>query len=146
MNKTQQGDVLLYQGPDDGDIYVEGGLVEMTQGFDSMLYIVLSGPNENDDGSEGAYNLQWLGNEDEPEENQIRGKFHQLLQQLPITSGNLGTLQAAAIDDITSAFGDLIDAVKVTVSAISVNSVYVFNELFFSNGTVETFGLELFKK
>ena len=146
MNKVQQGDVLHFQGPDDGDIFVQDGLTEMTQGFKSMVYIVLEGPNEADDGSQGTEHLQWLGNEDEPEANQLRGKFHQKLKNQPLTSGTLPTLQDAAIEDITDKFGDLLDSVQVTISATSVNSVNVFVKLFLSNKTVETFGMELFKK
>jgi len=146
MNRNQAGDVLLFQGPDDGDIFVQDGITEMTQGFESMLYIILVGSNEDDDGSQSTEHLQWLGNEDEPPENQIRGKFHKRLNGSPITSGTLKDLQADAVDDITAGFGDMIEGVDLTVQATSNKSVSVSGKIYFTNGVVETFGLELFKQ
>jgi hypothetical protein len=147
FNQIQLGDVLLFQGPDDGDINVENGTVEMTQGPETMIYIILAGPNEGDDGTQGTDHLQWLGNEDEPLENQIRGRFHALLDGLPINSSTLTELRDAAISDITAGFGDLLTAItKMSVTATSKISVKIAGELLLADGAVVPFAREFYKK
>jgi hypothetical protein len=147
FNQTQLGDVLLFQGPDDGDVSVQGGVTEMTQGPESMIYIILAGPNEGDDGTEATAHLQWMGNEDEPLENQIRGRFHELLNGIPITSGTLGDLRDAAISDLTDGFGDLLEAItELTVTALSHIAVKVAGKLLLAGGATVPFALEMYKK
>ena len=97
---TQQGDVLLFQTNDDGDINVENGLVEMSGGLETMAYLCLFGGNEDDDGlSENG--LTYWGNLDEIDPAmQYRSETQHLLQAIPATTGNLRRIEDAANRDL----------------------------------------------
>lgn len=96
----QQGDVLLFQTDDDGDITVENGLVEMSGGLETAAYLSLFGGNEDDDGR-GANSLTWWGNLDEVDPvRQYRSETQNLLQALPATTGNLRRIEDAAGRDV----------------------------------------------
>ena len=145
MNNIQLGDVLLCQGTDDGNVNVEGGILEMTQGLETMYYLILCGGNSRDLNTPETARLQWLGNEDEPIENQLRGRFQSMLDGLPITSGTLSELRAVAIEDLTVGFGAMIDKIEVTVKASSVSSVIIDTILNLTDNTKETLSLEVYK-
>lgn len=97
---TQQGDVLLFQTNDDGDISVVGGITEMTGDFRTMAYLCLFGGNEEDDGRENNPKT-WWGNRDEvdPDFKYVSETQH-LLRALTATSGNLLKLEDAAGRDL----------------------------------------------
>lgn len=96
----QEGDVLLYQTVDDGDINVTGGLVEMSGGLQTAAYLSLFGGNEDDDGIEGN-DKTWWGNVTETEDsNKYVSETQHLLEALPITSGNLLRAEDAAKRDL----------------------------------------------
>jgi len=97
---TQQGDVLLYQTIDDGEITVEGGLITMTSGFETAAYLALFGGNEDDDGSQDT-NKNWWGNLDEADTaKQYRSETQNLLQSIPATVNNLKRIGKAAERDL----------------------------------------------
>lgn len=97
---TQQGDVLLFQTNDDGDIISENGLLTMSGGLQTSAYLSLFGGNEDDDGrTENPFNF-W-GNIDEVDPaRQYRSETQNLLQALPATSGNLRRIEDAAKRDL----------------------------------------------
>ena len=104
-NTNQQGDVLLYHGPEDrGDINESNGIIEMTRGFETMAYLALLGGNSDDDGTAATEKKQWCGNEGEPVERQYRGRFQSYLNGAPITSGIVPEMEAAATEDLSAAF------------------------------------------
>lgn len=97
---TQEGDVLLYQTDDDGEITVESGLIEMSGGLETAAYLSLFGGNEDDDGQQdNPYN--WWGNiaEIDPA-NQYRSETQNLLQALPSTVNNLRRIEESAKRDL----------------------------------------------
>lgn len=113
---SQQGDVLLYQTTDGGEINVAGGLVEMSGGLETMAYLCLFGGNEDDDGLDSSpYN--WWGNIDETvPEREYRSETQYLLQSIPATTGNLKRIEEAAERDLS----DLVTvgaATEITVTA-----------------------------
>jgi len=104
-NTNQQGDVLLYHGPEDrGEINEANGIIEMTRGFETMAYLCLFGGNQDDDGTEATKKQQWWGNEGEPDEQQYRGRFQSYLKGEPLTSALIPEMEAAAIEDLASVF------------------------------------------
>lgn len=124
MASTQQGDVLLFQTVNDGDISVVNGVVEMTAGFETAAYVSLFGGNIEDDGT-AANALTWWGNldETEPAKKYVSETQH-LLDLLPPTSSNLLKLEAAASRDLQW-FTDenIASSVTVVVTIPALNAV-----------------------
>lgn len=97
---TQQGDVLLFQTTDDGEINVTGGLVEMTGGLDTSVYLSLFGGNQDDDTGQGS-TRQWWGNIDETEQSRVyRSETQYLLPILLPIPASLNRLQDAGLRDL----------------------------------------------
>ncbi len=105
-------DVLLFQTPDDGDVSIDGGEFQLTDGLETAVYLSLFGGNWQDDGAEGNP-LQWWGNSGvvDPDQRQ-RSRTQYLLQSLPATSGNLKRVEDAAVADLAW----LPDQYAVTIS------------------------------
>ena len=113
---AQQGDVLLFQTNDDGDIIVEDGIVEMSGGLETAAYTSLFGGNEDDDGrADNPFN--WWGNigEIDPAK-QYHSETQNLLQALPATSANLRRVEDAANRDLAWFIEEKV-ASSVTVAA-----------------------------
>lgn len=116
MAQLQQGDVLLFQTNDDGEINVENGIVEMSGGLESAAYLSLFGGNEQDDGRLGSEET-WWGNVIEPVlTRRQRSETQYLLRSLPLTSFNLPRVQDAATRDLAWFLTDNV-ASSVTVLA-----------------------------
>lgn len=96
---NQQGDVVLFQTVDDGNIVVTDGIVTMSGGLETAAYLSLFGGNEDDDGSMGAA-FSWWGNVDAQEIEQYRSETQHLLDSLPPSSGNLVRIEDAARRDL----------------------------------------------
>lgn len=96
----QQGDVVLYQSINDGEIEVEGGIVTMDGGLQTAAYLSLFGGNEQDDGREDN-RLAWWGNSigTDPQEAQV-SRVQYLLRSIATTSANLRRIEDAAKDDL----------------------------------------------
>lgn len=97
MAINQQGDALLFQTVDDGDLDITGGVVTMGGGLRSAVYISLFGGNEDDSGADKDPH-NWWGNVGERRE--IRSETQFLLQSLPATSSNLLRLEDAVKRDL----------------------------------------------
>jgi len=97
----QQGDVVLFQSLDDGNIQIDNGTVTMDGGLQTAGYLSLFGGNEDDDGSENNA-LEYWGNKigEDPNERQV-SRTQNLLRSIPATSGNLLRVQDAAKDDLS---------------------------------------------
>lgn len=110
-----EGDVLIYSTEDGGEINFDSGIIEMTSGFESMIYLLLFGGNIGDDGTKATEKKQWWGNliEQNNPERKINSQFQNLLYGLPATPENLKRLKAAAEQDlspfITQKIADSID-------------------------------------
>jgi len=96
----QQGDVRMFQTPDDVDIHVTGGIVEMTGGFETAVYLSLFGGNVRDDGSQDNPHGYWANLMDtDPTEKQV-SRTQNLLQGLAAVSNNLRRVENAAKLDL----------------------------------------------
>ena len=122
----QQGDVLLFQTNNDGDIIVADGIVEMSGGLESAAYLSLFGGNEDDDGSSNNANTYW-GNLDELDPvAQYRSETQNLLQGIPATTGNLRRIKDAAQRDLQWFLDKKIaSSVLVVVSIPELNRIKI---------------------
>lgn len=96
----QQGDVLLFQTDNDGDINVTGGIVELSGGLQTTAYLSLFGGNEDDEGGSDLA-LTWWANLDELEPyRQYRSETQNALQALVAIPANLRRVEDAATRDL----------------------------------------------
>jgi len=121
-----QGDVLLFNTPDGGEINIKNGIVELTGGFETAVYLALFGGDNRDDTTiDNKFN--WWGNVVEPDP-----VFHyrsitqyNLLNLLPISS-NLVTLENGVVSDLQR-FIDIkaFDSVNVDVSFVGLRKIKI---------------------
>lgn len=120
----QQGDVLLCQTNDDGEINVVDGMVEMSGGLETAAYLSLFGGNEDDDGrADNA--ATWWGNLGETDPaRQYRSETQHLLQALAANTGNLRRVEDAATRDLAwFVQNNVASSVSVSASIPGVNKI-----------------------
>jgi phage gp46-like protein len=93
-------DVLLRESNDGGDITVDHGLVLLSEGLETAVFLSLFGGNEDDPGGD-ATELQWWGNliETEPART-YRSETQHLIRSLPAVPFNLRRIEQAASRDL----------------------------------------------
>ncbi len=123
---NQQGDVVLRQTQDGGEIEVVNGVVSMSGGLGTAVYLSLFGGNEAD-GAFGDSAANWWANIDEVEPSkQYRSATQNLLRGIPATSGNLLRIKDAARRDLRWMTDDKVaSSVAVAVSIPAINAVKI---------------------
>lgn len=123
---TQQGDVLVFQTDDDGEIEVINGLVTMTGRFETAAYFSLFGGNEDDDGRQDNNETFW-GNLDEIDPAfKLISRTQNLLQSIPATSSNLKRIEDAALNDLQWFLDKKIaSSVEVIVTLPALNTIKI---------------------
>lgn len=95
-----EGDVRLFNTQDGGEINFVNGHLEMTAGFETMIFLCLFGGNIEDDGLENNKKTWWGNlNIDNPDHRYI-SRFQNLARGLPLTSNSLRRLEDAALSDL----------------------------------------------
>jgi phage gp46-like protein len=124
MSIPQEGNVVIFQTPDDGELNLINGLIEMSGGIPSAAYLSLFGGNEEDDGLEGN-SKTWWGNIIETEKaRKYISETQYLLRSIPATSGNLLRLEDAAKRDLAWFIeSGVATSVTVSTSIIGLNMV-----------------------
>lgn len=113
----QEGDVLLFQTLDEGEMNIVDGITELTPTFDTMVYLSMFGGNSDDPGGADT-TKQWWGNIGETEPSRMyRSETQFVLQSLPATSSNLRRLESAMLRDLNRDFIDTKIASEISVSA-----------------------------
>ena len=122
----QQGDVLLQQTNDNGEISVVNGVAAMTGSFETMAYLCLFGGNEDDAGGSDT-SKSWWGNLDEIDPDlRYVSETQNLLRSIPAISSNLLKIQAAAERDLAVFTNKSIaSSVTVAVSIPALNRVTI---------------------
>jgi len=113
----QQGDVLLTNTPDGGEINAEDGVIEMSGGLETAVYLSLFGGNR-EDRQRANDPMQWWGNfsEDSPA-SRYRSETQRILAGLPATSSNLLRVEDAVTRDLQPMIADgVIRQVEVAAS------------------------------
>ena len=120
----QQGDVLLEQTNDDGDVTVVNGVATMSGGLETAAYLSLFGGNEDDDGRRGNPATWWANlTEIDPSKKYISETQH-LLQAIPATSANLRKIEDAAKKDLDWLLvNNIASSVEVFASIPDINKI-----------------------
>lgn len=95
-----EGDVLLRDTNDGGEIVIENGEILCDKGLRTAVYLSLLGGNKGDDGISDSET--WWGNKlrDIPENEILRSRFQAIIRGKPLTSKNLKDAEEAANDDL----------------------------------------------
>lgn len=122
----QQGDILLYQTVDDGEINVENGVIEMTGGLETAVYLSLWGGNEDCNGLETCP-FSWWGNFDEQDRSKKQiSETQYLLRSLPAISNNLQRIEEAAGRDLKWLLDEkIVSSIVIAVSIPALNQIKI---------------------
>lgn len=117
-------DVFLYHTPNGGGITLVNGQPEMTEGFESAVYLSLFGGNARDSGLESERSKQWWGNcsEIDPAKQQ-RSETQYLLTFLPILPANLKRYEDAALRDVAWITESAATSVAVSARIPAINTL-----------------------
>jgi phage gp46-like protein len=96
-----QGDLLLQETPDGGEIILENGLFKSDENISNAVYLSLFGGNKEDDGKV-KNNKEWWGNmiEGVEENEKMVSRFQNIIYGLPMTVKNIREAEAAAALDL----------------------------------------------
>ena len=114
---TQQGDILLYQTDDGGEINIENGIIEMSGGLGTAVYLSLFGGNEDDDNRDNNIYKWWANFNETDNIYKFNSETQNLLQSLPATAANLRRIEDAVKRDLVW----LTDQKIATTINVSVN-------------------------
>lgn len=111
----QQGDVLLFQAVDGGNIIVENGITQMTTGLETAVYLSLFSPED------------WYGNDTVDDESErIQSQTEAIITGKPQTSKNYQLLdQAIQLDLKWLMDQNHADKIETSVSAAALNRVNI---------------------
>ena len=116
MTNNLEGDVLLFNAAPAGEMNFVNGQPDMTQGFDSALYLCLFGGNVLDDGLENNKNTWWANYNIDQSHKRYVSRLQNLIRGLPLVTGNLRRIEEAAKADLQGFIVEKI-AAKVEASA-----------------------------
>lgn len=126
----QQGDVLLFQTTDNGEINVSGGIVEMSGGLETAAYLSLFGGNEDDDGRDESSATWWANLNETGDSRQYRSETQNLLQAIPSVPANLRRIEDAARRDLAWFLSDnIVSKITVTASMPGLNKVRIIIDI-----------------
>jgi phage gp46-like protein len=96
-----EGDLLLRDTPDGGDIIIEDGLFKDDRMFDTAVYLSLFGGNKDDDGKV-ENSRTWWGNTltGVGESEKLVSRFQALITRTPMTAKTIREAEAAAELDL----------------------------------------------
>ena len=120
----QQGDVSLFQTDDDGNIEVEGGVVKMSGGLETSVYLSLFGGNEDDDGRVDNQANWWANIDEVDPAREYHSETQNLLKALAASSGNLRRIEDAANRDLSWFITNKVSStVNVVASIPGINRI-----------------------
>ena len=120
-----EGDVLLFNTKDGGNISIVNGQPEMTGDFRTMIFLCLFGGNLQDDGLAGNTKTWWGNIEEENISRKYISRFQNLIHQaIPLTSGNLRRIELAALADL-----EVFKTEKIAEEVTAVAAIVGINKL-----------------
>jgi len=121
--QTFEGDLLLHDTPDGGDIRIEKGLMVNDQTFGTAVYLSLFGGNKDDNGRV-ENRRTWWGNtlRGVNENKRLVSRFQAIIFGLPMTTRNILDAEEAARIDLGWIISDKIaDEILANGRAVSRN-------------------------
>jgi phage gp46-like protein len=120
-------DVKLFHTADDGEIECINGVVSMSDGVETAVYVSLFGGNEEDSGSAADESIEWWGNKVvSTRAEKLRSETQSLLRALPLTSGNLRAIEDAVAHDLAwMAESEIASFIGAEASIPAVNTVRI---------------------
>ena len=113
--EIQEGDVILYQSLNGGEIQINDGIIAMNGGLQTSVYLSLFGGNDNED-------VQWWGNTGEEENSKLISETQILLNSISLTTFNLRRVEEAAKRDLQWLLNEKIaTSLEVEASIPSLN-------------------------
>jgi phage gp46-like protein len=96
-----QGDLLLEDTPDGGDISIGDGLFVNDRSFNTAVYVSLFGGNKDDTGKV-KNNKTWWGNTlpETSDTEKLISRFQSIILGLPMTTKNIQDAETAAMLDL----------------------------------------------
>ena len=96
-----EGDVLLIETPDGGDIVFENGYVKPCKDFSTAVYLSLFGGNKNDAGTVKNRRTWWANTlRETPEGEKMISRFQAIITGLPLSVKNIRKAETAAVLDL----------------------------------------------
>jgi phage gp46-like protein len=97
-----QGDLLLEDTPDGGNIRIDDGLFVSDQSFNTAVYLSLFGGNKDDTGKV-KNNKTWWGNmlPETSDTEKLVSRFQSIILGLPMTTKNIQEAETAAMLDLS---------------------------------------------
>jgi phage gp46-like protein len=133
MNDLQnfEGDLLLTETPDGGEVAIENGLFVCDRSFNTAVYLSLFGGNKDDNGKV-KNSKTWWGNTlpGTAENEKLVSRFQAVISGLPMTIKNIQEAESAASLDLKWIADEGI-AEKITVSgrAVTRNKFSLFVDI-----------------
>lgn len=111
----QEGDVLLFQTLDDGDISITDGIVQMTQGLETAVYLSLFSPADT-----------YLNEAATTPDEKLSSQTEEVINNKPQTSKNYQLLTQAIDSDLKWLLTNkLANAIDTSVSSGGLNRVMI---------------------
>lgn len=119
-------DVYLYQTIDDGDINIDNGVVGISGGLATSVYLALFGGNKEDQQRKGDP-FQWWGNAIEADPDlTYRSETQYILRSLPLVPSSLRKLELAVLRDLDYLITKKVaSSIAVSASVPSINKVLI---------------------
>ncbi len=115
----QDGDVLLFQSLDGGEIAIENNQIKMTTGFETAVYLSLFSPDD------------WFLNDvAETDDERLSSETNKIITKLPNVSKNYALLEQAIKDDLKWLTKQkLAQSYSVNISSNAINRVNIMIEI-----------------
>ena len=96
-----EGDVLLIETPDGGDIVLEDGCIKACKDFSTAVYLSLFGGNKDDAGTVKNRHTWWANTfKETPESEKVVSRFQAVITGLPLSVKNIRKAETAAALDL----------------------------------------------
>jgi phage gp46-like protein len=125
-----EGDILLVDSPDGGEIVIENGLIKNDKQFTTAVYLSLFGGNLDDPGKTKSKRSWWGNIFAMAESEKIRSRFQFIINGYPMTVKYIREAETAALLDLEWMKKEKIaDEINVTGRSIDKDTFELYLEI-----------------